>query len=139
MIIELKLNEGLEQLLKMVNEKEGQVIDAAKEAIDQASTETFDQFKAGLMKHKDSGAAVNSLFKHKVKIDGNEIYGLVGSFSGKDRVGYWHAAYQEYGAFARAYNVVTFKNDPWKKPVEDDMKKKFKAIFKESLKRRLGT
>lgn len=137
MIMEIKLNDALDQLMKQVKEMEGQAVEALKEAIDIAETELMAEFKKGLERHEDTGEAVKSLFKHKVKIDGNEISGLVGSFYGKNGPGYIHAAYQEYGAFARKYGAVTFKADPWKRPAEEAMKPRFRQIVNETLKRRL--
>lgn len=136
MRIEWNMTEGLEQLLRMVEEKSGQAVEAMVEAIEEGQRQLYDEYKDGLERHNKNDLTIDSLEIKPVIRDGNIISGEVGSFMEKNKAGFWHARYQEYGAKTKK-GVVTFVADPWKRPADDAIRKKFSKIAKDILKRRL--
>ena len=150
MIMTWDLDKALDEYLDMMRKKGDQIEKVIKECVEAGQDELLEEYRKGLEPHKREGDALDSLEKKKVIIDGNFIDGDVGSYADKSEVGYAHAKYQEYGAFVRdggttsgfgfggPSGYVTFVADPWKRPADERVKRKFKKNCLKIIKRRMG-
>lgn len=136
--IDWQFTKALEDLADQYQKMGGNVKDVVIEGVEETQEALFDDYVEGLKRHENTGAAVDSLEITPVKVDGNAIIGEVGSSTDKNKAGFFHAVYQEYGA-RTSKGVVTFVADPWKRPADTAIKRKFNKIVKEKLKRGLGT
>lgn len=106
----------------------------AERCITAAQGIQFAAMRAGLARHKRTGAALKALQKNPVQRDGNRTFAETGitleGTRATDMNGFWAAWFQEYGAARHDSGKVLFKADPWLRPAIDGSKSQIKAAWK---------
>lgn len=134
----LEFHKGFETMLKQYKDMGENVEDAVKECIKAGQESLYADYKDGLERHRDSGDAVDSLVIDPIEQDGNTFRGAVGVSHEKNKAGFMHARYQEFGAKMHKKGIITFAADPWKAPADDQIRTKYTKICRDIMKRRLA-
>lgn len=127
--VQFKLT-GLEEYLSNVNKAGNDVVEAAKEAIEESVKPIVQEMKAGAQPHsvKYTGDVYDAIEATPVKVDGNKIYSDVGINEEKAKEGAWVAVFQEFGA-------PHFPKDPFIRPAFDNNRNKIRSAQRKILKK----
>lgn len=126
--VQFKLT-GLEEYLSNVNKAGNDVVEAAKEAIEESVKPIVQEMKAGAQPHILTGKVYNAIEATPTKIDGNKIYSDVGINEEKAKDGAWKAVFQEFGA-------PNFPKSPFIRPAFDNNRNKIRSVQRKILKKR---
>lgn len=133
---ELSFDKLFGDMLRDYEKMAGQAGAVAREALEEQQKQLYQAYYDGLARHDDNGDALDSLEIDPIVQDGNIFYGKVGSSYEKNKPGFLHARFQEFGA-TRKNGVVTFRRDPWRAPADAKIKSMAKRIAIEVMRRRM--
>ena len=119
------------KLLERYDGVSSKVDEVAERCVEEGSEWLMSRLRAGLERHRRTGAAVSTLTVKPMSKSGTEYSVEVGAFADGGRLdGYMHAVWQEFGS-------PRFRADPWIRPVSAEAKrelpKRWRAIMKEMV------